>query len=68
VDCFYETAEGLVIVDFKTDRVSGEKVSRRAEEYRAQVEAYSTALAAIFEKKVCRKVLYFFHTNSIVEL
>jgi len=68
VDCFFETGEGLTVVDFKTDRVKGEALRRRAEEYRAQVEAYSEALSRIFGKKVCRKVLYFFHTGETVEL
>ena len=68
VDCFYDTPEGLVVVDFKTDRASGEEQRRRTETYRAQVEAYSDALAQIFQRPVARTILYYFHTNTTVDL
>ena len=66
-DCFYETKDGLVVVDFKTDRVYGEEQERRTERYRPQVEAYAAALSRIFQRPVCRKILYYFHTNSAAE-
>ena len=68
VDCFFETEQGLVVVDFKTDRVAGEAQQRRTEEYRSQVAAYSAALEQIFQEKVCRRVLYYFFTGTAVEL
>ena len=68
VDCFYETEDGLVVVDFKTDRVSGSDQAARTEIYRSQVEAYSNALSRIFQKKVCRRILYYFYTGTTVEL
>ena len=68
VDCFFETAEGLTVVDFKTDRLLPGEEAARAEEYRPQLTAYSDVLARIFEKPVCRRVLYFFATNACVDL
>ena len=68
VDCFFEAEDGLVVVDFKTDRVEREVQARRTEAYRPQVLAYSDALEKIFQKKVCRRVLYYFHTGDTVEL
>ena len=68
VDCFFDTPEGLVVVDFKTDRVKGEEQRRRTAEYRSQVEAYSDALEKIFHRPVCRKILYYFHTNEAIVL
>ena len=32
VDCAFETPDGLVVVDFKTDRVTPQQQSQRAEE------------------------------------
>lgn len=64
VDCCYETDEGLVIVDFKTDRIAPGQEVQRAEVYRAQLEAYARALERVLEKKVCRKVFYFFATGT----
>ena len=68
VDCFFETAEGITVVDFKTDRVAGEALRQRAEEYRPQLEAYSHALEEITGRPVCRRVLWFFSENRGVEM
>ena len=68
VDCFFDTPEGLVVVDFKTDRVSGKEQKLRTEHYRSQVAAYSAALTRIFGRPVARQVLYYFHTGTAVEL
>ena len=69
VDCCFETAAGVTVVDFKTDRVEGKTALReRAEHYRPQLEAYSQALERVLEKRVCRKVLYFLHPGRTVEL
>lgn len=69
VDCWFENAEGgITVVDFKTDRVFGEALYLRAEEYRPQVEAYSSALERILEKKVTEKILFFFSEGRTVSL
>ena len=66
VDCFFETEHGLTVVDFKTDRVAPGEESRRADAYRVQLTAYSDVLERIFEKPVCRRILYFFATGRAV--
>ena len=68
VDCCFAAADGLTVVDFKTDRVSGEEVRRRAERYRPQIEAYSHALERVLERPVRRRVLYFLYPGETVEL
>ena len=68
VDCYYETLEGITVVDFKTDRVTKRTVAERAEHYRPQLEAYSRALAEITGKQVIRRVLWFFVLNQSVDL
>ena len=68
VDCYFETEDGLTVVDFKTDRVRGEALLRRAEEYRPQLEAYAQALGEITGKPVGRKVLWFFEEGRAVEV
>ena len=69
VDCAFETPDGrLVVVDFKTDRMPPAEQLQRAERYRPQLEAYALALGRVLEKEVAEKVLYFFHTNSAVNL
>ena len=68
-DCWFETPEGIAVVDFKTDRVFTQgEVKSRAELYRGQLEAYSLALSRVLGKPVVRRVLYFLSTGACVEL
>ena len=68
VDCWFETLEGITVVDFKTDRITGEDLPARAESYRSQLTAYSRALEEITGRPVVRKVLWFFRLDRAVEL
>ena len=68
VDCYFETAQGITVVDFKTDHVKGGALLARAEEYRPQLAAYAQALSEITGKPVCRRVLWFFSEERAVEL
>ena len=68
VDCFWEEADGLHVLDFKTDRVWGEGLQKRAEEYRTQVEQYAAALSRITGKPVAEKLLYFFHAKEMYHI
>ena len=68
VDCALLEPDGITIVDFKTDRVTEETVSDRAEQYRPQVEVYAEALSRIYEMPVKKKLLYFFRLGRFTEL
>lgn len=68
VDCYFETADGITVVDFKTDHVYGERLNERAGEYAPQLNAYSEALARITGKAVTRKLLWFFSEGRAVEV
>ena len=68
VDCLFDTPEGLVIVDFKTDRVRDGWEHRRAEQYRPQLEAYRRAVREVFGRPVAGCRLYFLQTGRTVEL
>lgn len=69
VDCCFETAEGLTVVDFKTDRVrTAEEIARRAEHYRPQLAAYSLALEKVLERPVARRALYFLCPGETVDV
>jgi ATP-dependent helicase/nuclease subunit A len=67
-DCCFEEGGGLTVVDFKTDRLAPGEEAARAAHYRPQLEAYAAALTRVLEKEVKRKILYFFATNTAVEL
>jgi ATP-dependent helicase/nuclease subunit A len=62
------TPEGLLVIDFKTDRVSGDEVAKRAEVYRGQLELYARAAADICREKVLQRWLYFLAPRQAVEV
>ena len=68
VDCALITEDGILLVDFKTDRVSEQTLETAVSGYRPQVQAYAHALARIFEKPVRRSLLWFFHLRQAVEV
>ena len=68
VDCALLEADGITIVDFKTDRVTEETLLPTAERYRDQVAAYANALSRIYERPVKETLLYFFRLNCFVPM
>ncbi|MCI9156232.1 MAG: helicase-exonuclease AddAB subunit AddA [Lawsonibacter sp.] len=68
IDAWFEEGKAVTVVDFKSDRISPGGEQARAEEYRSQLAAYSQALSAILGKPVNRQVLWFFATDTAVEL
>lgn len=66
MDCCIEENGELTIIDYKTDRVYGEALSRRAELYSGQLKAYAYAAEQIFGKRVKECVLYFLYAGAEV--
>ena len=66
IDAFIMEEEGIILVDYKTDRVKdGEELRNR---YQKQIDLYSEALEQILGKKVKRRVLYSFSLGEEVNL
>ena len=65
VDCAIEEEDGLVLVDFKTDRIREAELESKIAAYTPQVETYATALEKIFQKPVKEKYLYFFDVHQL---
>jgi ATP-dependent helicase/nuclease subunit A len=59
IDLLIKTPKGLLVVDFKTDDVSADEATQRAESYRPQLDLYAQAAAAITGQNVLSKWLYF---------
>ncbi len=66
VDCALLEADGITVVDFKTDRVTEESLPRLTELYRGQVQIYAHALSRIYRKPIKASYLYFFRLNRFV--
>ena len=59
VDCFWVEKDGIVLVDFKTDKTPYGP-DERAAHYKPQLDAYAAALSRIYDLPVKEKILYFF--------
>ena len=68
VDCALLEEDGIVVLDFKTDRVTDETICAVAERYRSQVETYAAALGRIYKTPVRENYPYFFPLNRSVKL
>ena len=69
IDCLtWEDDGGVLLIDFKSDHISGVKVEALRERYRLQLELYSRAVEEIWKVKVKGKYLYFFDGGTVVSL
>jgi ATP-dependent helicase/nuclease subunit A len=59
LDVMIAMGDGLVVADYKTDRVTAETVEARVEFYRGQVESYADAIGKITGQRVTRTFLAF---------
>ena len=68
VDLAILDGDGIIVVDFKTDRVTEDTLTTVAQGYFPQVRAYSQALEQIYNCPVKQSLLYFFRTGQFVEV
>lgn len=73
IDCIVFTAEGLVLVDYKTDEIRKDELTEKTIErlknrYRIQMKLYKRALEDILAQPVMKTYLYFFSKKLTVEL
>lgn len=65
-DCVLEEQDGLVLVDYKTDRLKKEE--EFLERYAGQLALYTRAMEACFEKPVKERILYAFYLDRSIEV
>ena len=63
--CFIEN-DGIVVLDFKTDRVKD--IKALATTYGEQLDIYSKACEKIFKKPVKEKIIYSFHLSDYISI
>ena len=68
IDLLVRTAQGLVVIDFKTDKITAGQAEERAGLYRRQLELYSRAACAILKDKPDGRWLYFLAPRVFVEV
>ncbi len=67
VDCFWIEKDGIVLVDFKTDKTLYGP-DERAAHYAPQLSAYAKALSRMYGLPVKEKILYFFSCDCAYQL
>ncbi len=67
-DCVFEEDGALVVLDFKTDRITSAQTAERAAFYRPQLDAYAAALGRIMDLPVRERLLYFFTTGDTISV
>lgn len=75
IDCMFEEEDGIVILDYKTDKVRAstpEEKKNRIEEikndYKKQLDLYEEAITKLTGKKVKEKILYLFDIGETVNI
>ncbi len=68
IDCMFAEGNELVIIDYKTDQVSGEELERRIISYKDQLNLYALAAEKILKRKVKEKYLCFLKLGRHVEV
>ena len=66
IDAYIDEDDGLILIDYKTDRRNDE--AHYTETYRGQQEEYARALEAVYGKPVKKKVLYSLELNKEILL
>ena len=66
IDVYFEETDGLVVLDYKTDKVrTGNELK---EKYHAQLDYYAQALEQLTEKPVKEKIIYSFTLGEEIEV
>lgn len=66
IDVYFEEEDGLVVLDYKTDRVHEAK--ELVDKYHAQLDYYAKALEQLTRKKVKEKIIYSFTLKEEIHL
>ncbi|SES80705.1 helicase-exonuclease AddAB subunit AddA [[Clostridium] polysaccharolyticum] len=68
IDAYYETADGVVLIDYKTDYIPYGKEEEFVKKYASQVEYYALALNKVLNKEVTEKYLYSFAMKKVLKI
>ncbi len=66
IDLYFEEEDGLVLLDYKTDRVS--EAEELTERYRVQLDYYQKALERLTGRVVKERYLYSFALNRLIQI
>jgi len=69
IDCWFETPEGIVLIDYKTGfSAEGDLPDAVFEKYKIQIELYALALKKITGREVYKKIICLLSADKYIEL
>ncbi|MBJ6363099.1 helicase-exonuclease AddAB subunit AddA [Paenibacillus sp. GCM10012307] len=68
IDCLFEDERGLVLVDYKSDRIFKDRWEEAAERHRFQLGLYAKAIESILGRKVDECYIFFFDGARSIRL
>lgn len=67
IDCYFEEDDGIVLIDYKTDRVKDNEDEIR-KKYEIQLKYYKRAIERITDKKVKESYIYLFSSGDTLKI
>ncbi len=68
IDLFFEEDDGIVLLDYKTDRIENGDIIPILKRYKIQLDLYAKAIERSTGKKVKQKLLYLFGADMAAEI
>ena len=68
IDLYFEENDEIILIDYKTDKISNSNEKLLVNEHKMQVEIYAEALEKLIKKKVREKYLYFFRNSTFYKI
>jgi len=65
-DLVFEDESGIVLLDYKTDRVAN--AQELAEKYKLQLDCYARAVKEILQEDVKERFIYSFYLGKAIEV
>lgn len=67
IDLYYEDDDGLVLIDYKSDKISHDKANVLKERYGTQIDIYEKALNQLTQRSVKEKYIYLTEDDVLVK-
>ncbi len=68
IDCWFAEADGITLIDFKSNFVTQENAEKTAEGYRPQINAYAKVLERLTGQPVLRQIVWFLGAEYGVDM
>lgn len=68
IDCLIDEGDGFVLIDYKTDNLTEERIDEVRERYREQLDIYAMAVETILKRQVKEKYIYLFSLGREIKL